>query len=224
MMSFEMKKIYWSKVFLLISVFISFAAVILAFSALRKYRTDITQIPSKLRTSLIVTCFFNVIAILVCGIYAIYQTNGKNKRIKCSLILFPFAVVSMLMSGVVLAGDYPYIKSIDLMYLDGVSEVVCDQKDLADYDGIYYIGRRDCPPCQVFYRALQNLTERYCTHVFYYDTFEDRQNNANNMYRILAELSVDTVPLVFTVQEGEVTNIFVGDSIEIDLRNFLANC
>jgi len=217
-----MKKTYWSRGLFPLSLLLSCVAFIFAIIALRKYGADITQIPSKLRVSLITANFLNVIVILICGIYALFHTAGKSKGVKCSLLIVLFAIVNISISGAVLLGDYPYIKSIDLRYLDEVSKGISGPEYLPDYDGIYYIGRQDCSPCQTFYRTLQTLTEKYCAHIFYYDTFEDRQTNMNNMYGVLSQLSVNTVPLVFIVQNGAITNVFSGDSIEIDLRNYLA--
>ena len=218
-----MIKIRLSKIKItVLSAALTVAAFGLFFASLRKYGTDITQIPSKLRTTLITVNFINAIAVVACGLYAVFYHNAKKKALKCSILLILIAIINIIISVTILVGDYPLIKPINLEYLDKVSQTVSTSEKKNDCDGIYYIGRQDCSPCQLFFRTLEKLTEKYYAHVFYYDTFEDRQRDAENMYRVLDQLSVDTVPYVFTVQDGSITNSFSGEAIEVDLRNYLS--
>lgn len=218
-----MKKTRLSNIIVtVLSAALTVAAFGLSFASLRKYGTDITQIPSKLRTTLITVNFINAIAVVACGLYAVFYHNAKKKALKCSIVLILIAIINIITSVTILVGDYPLIKPINLASLDKVSQTVSASEKKNDCDGIYYIGRQDCSPCQPFFRTLEKLTEKYSAHVFYYDTFEDRQRDAETMYRVLDQLSVDTVPYVFTVQDGSITNSFSGEAIEVDLRNYLS--
>lgn len=218
-----MKKTRLSKIIVtVLSAALTVAAFGLSFASLRKYGADITQIPSRLSTTLITVNFINAIAVVACGLYAVSYHNAKKKALKCSLALILIAIINIITSVTILVGDYPLVKPINLGYLDKVSQTVSAADKKNDCDGIYYIGRQDCSPCQPFLRTLEKLTEKYNVHVFYYDTFEDRQRDAENMYRVLDQLSVDTVPYVFTVQDGSITNSFSGEAIEVDLRNYLS--
>ncbi len=136
----------------------------------------------------------------------------------CLLVATMFV---MTLSVQVLVGDYPYIRKIDLLHLNNVVDAVVQSDDSLSYDGIYYIGRQDCVPCQSFYRTLERLTEKYNVRISYYDTLEDRSNNSDELYDILSLLSVNEVPFVFIIDAGNISERFSGDSIEIDFRNYL---
>lgn len=74
-----------------------------------------------------------------------------------------------------------------------------------------YIGRDDCPDCQKVLPELTVLNRKNHLRILYYSTSRDRESRPEQMYEVLGELQVDSVPMVLVLEAGEVTARYSGE-------------
>lgn len=68
-----------------------------------------------------------------------------------------------------------------------------------------YVGRDSCPDCEEVYPQLLRINSTHKLNMLYYNTTEDRESRPDEMYALLDELKVTSVPSILTVSAGQVT-------------------
>lgn len=74
-----------------------------------------------------------------------------------------------------------------------------------------YIGRDDCPDCQKVLPKLTQVNHDNHLGILSYSTSQDRETRPEQMYELLDQLQVDSVPMILILENGEVTQRYSGD-------------
>lgn len=74
-----------------------------------------------------------------------------------------------------------------------------------------YIGRSTCPTCDVVYPELCKISQNQKIVILYYNTEQDRDTNADEMYSLLDKLGVDTVPTVIKIKDSSIVEKYTGE-------------
>lgn len=85
---------------------------------------------------------------------------------------------------------------------------------------IYYIGSDNIPECTDFYRILSTFAGKYRVVVQYYNTTKDSETRPEKMEEVLKDIGINSIPSVIVVTYGTVSNIFEGETIEHQVRQY----
>lgn len=87
--------------------------------------------------------------------------------------------------------------------------------------GLVYIGRETCPLCREFLPMYEEVLEQNDLVSYYYHTDHAREDNEEEMIRILDSISVDSVPTVIYFENGVEKGRLTGEISEEDVRTWL---
>lgn len=107
-------------------------------------------------------------------------------------------------------------ENIQLITLQELEKVIKE----SDYQ-VVYIGRNDCPLCEYIMPKLTSYLELNHLKILYYNTQQDRENNKENMYKILDSIPVQGVPFIMIIEHGVISARFTGENILDELSEYI---
>ncbi|MRI73293.1 thioredoxin family protein [Enterococcus mundtii] len=88
-------------------------------------------------------------------------------------------------------------------------------------DIMVYIGRPTCPDCHEFEPVLRNVLNDASEKIFYYNTDEARKIDSKKLDDIAENLSIDAVPTLIKISDGEVIYKKSGKQTKASILEFL---
>ncbi len=110
--------------------------------------------------------------------------------------------------------DYDYISS---EYLRGIQLDELKLELQSEEPSLLYIGREDCGECVEFEKSFEPLLEKYYTEIPVYYTSIDRDGpRSQEMYEVLDEYQIDSVPIVILMKENKLIEKWENPIEELD--------
>lgn len=148
-------------------------------------------------------------------------TRGKRERgalgVRKKIFLLAALIVACLVA--LYSWSSGQTESSDRL-IEMSSEGLQDFIDNED-TGLVYIGRPTCPLCREFLPMYEEVLEQNDLVSYYYHTDHAREDNEEEMIRILDSISVDSVPTVIYFENGVEKGRLTGEISEEDVRTWL---
>lgn len=105
--------------------------------------------------------------------------------------------------------------------------VELNNEKLSDYinkeDDVWvYVGRPSCEECSEFQPKLENVLKDIDQQLYYYDTDHAREEDEQEMIKLIKTLNVKTVPTIVHLKNDTVQDKFIGDHTEKEIRDLLS--
>lgn len=162
---------------------------------------------------------FLAVIIVIASTYAFFMKRKWAKRIYLMLsVVGILACLCFCYAEYDLQKNWPqaeetaYFTSIDLNEV----ETVCAGKA-----EILYIGRDGCPKCEKVLPELEAYANEHQLSISYYNTIKDRENNAEQMNKVLDGIGVQSVPALLVVKDGKIERSLFDEGIVQDLKKYL---
>ena len=130
----------------------------------------------------------------------------KNKK-RILYVIIPIVIIVLA----VLSYSYIRIKQdtdLQEITLEEFQKLIDDNQSESKY---IYVGRSTCPSCDVVYPELCKISQNKKLIILYYNTAQDRDTNADEMYSLLDKLGVDTIPTVIKIRDSLVVEKYTGE-------------
>lgn len=149
-------------------------------------------------------------------IYLSAKIASKREYIRFSRIILVSFLICLVGNGIFSCSYYRFANEykisgsadyIDNEWLEGIcledmKELMADARD----DVIVYIGREDCRDCKKFEEEFLKILEKHSVITPTYFTDQDREGeNREELDKFLALYGIESVPCVFFVSGGKVT-------------------
>jgi len=98
------------------------------------------------------------------------------------------------------------------------------QKDISsDSEILIYIGREDCKQCKEFEDKFEDILREYYTEIPAYYTTQDREGSRRDeMYKLLDNYNISSIPAVVLVQNSRALKIWNYPADKLDeIKNYL---
>lgn len=103
------------------------------------------------------------------------------------------------------------------------SLIELDQMQETTDAGMIYFYRNDCSECKKSTPAIMEIVKKYNQEIYYYNTSVDRDNNYDEMIKVLESYNVTEVPAFVIYKDGKVIKSFGADNIILNVQDYLSN-
>lgn len=120
-------------------------------------------------------------------------------------------------------GDYAMIVMYEenVAGFDKINSVKAQELVKGEGEAVIYIGKAECPFCQLFVKKLKKVAEETNTHIYYVDSAESSDMDGITAFR--NEYDIPTVPgFIFTNGSGGTVDVKCDSSMpEEEIKAFM---
>lgn len=133
------------------------------------------------------------------------------------LVIIPFVIIVSFQGWNIMHTYDRAVRCIEYcITLEDVNQII-EEKETE----ILFVTRRGCPYCGDMKQRLLNILPEVDVTMVHYDTILDREERAEEMYSSLNTLSVESVPTLLFIENGEVKNRLDATASDEAIKAFL---